>query len=472
MEFESVIGLEVHVQLNTRSKLFCGCSTAYSNQPPNSFVCPVCVGLPGVLPVLNEEVLKRAIQTVLAVGGQVANFSKFDRKNYFYPDLPKAYQISQFDKPIGRGGTIAVDSRSVRINRIHMEEDAGKLIHEEHGTNSLVDYNRSSVPLLEIVSEPDIRTPDEARQYLMKLKAILEYLEVSDCSMEDGSLRCDANVSIRPVGETKLGTKTEIKNMNSFKAVAKALEYEIGRQTRVSAEGARIVQETRLWDQDRGVTESMRSKEEAHDYRYFPDPDLPPIVVDPGYVEELRTKLPELPVAKQARFASEYGLSEYDAGVLTSAAALARYFETATAQCKNYEAVKNWITTELLGRLNDAGQTLADCKIQPAHVGELVDLIDKKTISGKIAKEVFDEMFKTGAAPAAIVSARGLTVIADRGSLEKIVDTVLAAHPDSVEAIRRGKVAAKGFLVGQVMKATKGKASPDVVNQILDERLK
>ena len=470
--YEPVIGLEVHVQLSTRTKIFCSCSTAYANQPPNTFVCPVCLGLPGVLPVLNEEVVKLAIKTVLAVGGTVSAFSKFDRKNYFYPDLPKAYQISQYDKPIGRGGGLSVGGRTIRINRIHMEEDAGKLIHESDGTSSLVDYNRCSVPLLEIVSEPDIRDPEEAKAYLLKLKAILEYLEVSDCNMEEGSLRCDANVSVRPCGQTELGTKAEVKNLNSFKWVARALEYEIDRQVRVIADGGRVVQETRLYDPDRGVTVSMRGKEEAHDYRYFPDPDLPPIEVASTMVEEIRASLPELPDRKMERFITQYKLTEYDAGVLTSQLALARYFEQAAVGVLNVEAVKNWITTELLGRLKDSGQDLTNCRIRPRHVAELIGLIEAGTISGKIAKEVFDEMFRTGVDPGSIVRTKGLMVIGDPAILEPIIEKVLAANPDSVSAIRKGKTATVKYLVGQVMKETRGKASPDLVNRILEEKLR
>ncbi|MBI4864001.1 MAG: Asp-tRNA(Asn)/Glu-tRNA(Gln) amidotransferase subunit GatB, partial [Candidatus Riflebacteria bacterium] len=420
-EYEPVIGLEVHVQLSTRSKLFCGCSTAYERQPPNTFVCPVCSGLPGVLPVLNQEALRLAVKTVLAIGGTVSAFSRFDRKNYFYPDLPKAYQISQYDRPIGRGGTVQAGSTRIGVHRVHLEEDAGKLIHEEGGSRSLVDYNRASVPLLEIVSEPQIGSPEEAKAYLEELKAILQYIEVSDCNMEEGSLRCDANVSIRPRGDPKLGTKTEIKNLNSFKGVARALEYEIARQVQGVRSGDRLVQETRLYDPDRGVTVAMRSKEEAHDYRYFPEPDLPPVVLDDEYVEAVRATLPELPAAKRQRFCTQYGLAARDAGVLTCEAALARYFEEACATSSNHEAVKNWIAVELLGRLRDAGLPIQRCPIAAGHVGRLVGLIDDRTVSGKMAKQIFDEMFSTGAAPASIVNARGLSMIGDRGAVEAIV---------------------------------------------------
>jgi aspartyl-tRNA(Asn)/glutamyl-tRNA(Gln) amidotransferase subunit B len=471
--YEPVIGLEVHVQLNTKTKLFCACSTEYSSQPPNTFVCPVCLGLPGVLPVFNEEVLERAVKTVLAIGGTVSKFSKFDRKNYFYPDLPKAYQISQYDKPIGRGGGIEIEGKRVGIHRIHIEEDAGKLVHAEGGARvSLVDYNRAAVPLLEIVSEPEIRSAEEARQYLLKLKAILEYLGVSDCNMEEGSLRCDANVSIRPTGQAEFGTKTEIKNLNSFKWVARAIDHEIERQKRVLGEGGRITQETRLFDPDRGVTETMRSKEEAHDYRYFPEPDLPPVQVTDAFIAQMKAALPELPDAKRQRFQEQYALSAYDAGVLTAEEGLARYYEEAAGKSSNPEAVKNWIAVELLGRLKEAGLELAACPVKPAHVTELVGLIDEKVISGKIAKEVFTEMFTSGAEPAKIVKDKGLSVIADRGALEAIVDRVLAANPESVAAIKEGKVAKKNFLVGQVMKETKGKAAPDLVNQLIEEKLR
>ena len=467
--YEPVIGLEVHVQLNTRTKLFCSCSTGYASHPPNTFVCPVCMGLPGVLPVFNRDVLERAVMTVLAVGGKVSTFSKFDRKNYFYPDLPKAFQISQYDKPIGLGGGIEVEGKRVGIHRIHMEEDAGKLVHD-HGGGSLVDYNRAAVPLLEIVSEPELHSAEEARQYLVKLKAILEYLGVSDCNMEEGSLRCDANVSIRKKGSTPFGTKAEVKNLNSFKWVARAIEYEIERQAKLLDDGGRVVQETRLFDPERGVTQSMRSKEEAHDYRYFPEPDLPPIVLKDEYIADVKARLPELPDAKRDRFMRQYGLTAYDAGVLTSEGRLAKYFEEAAALSSNPEAIKNWITVELLGRLKEAGLELAACKIAPAHVTELVRLIDEKVISGKIAKEVFTEMFASGADPSKIVKDKGLSVITDRAALEAIADRVLAANPDSVAAIKAGKVTAKKFLVGQVMKETKGKAAPDLVNQIIEEK--
>lgn len=470
MEFEPVIGLEVHVQLNTKTKLFCNCSTAYPGQPPNTFVCPVCTGQPGVLPVLNKDVLERAVKTVLAIGGTVSEFSKFDRKNYFYPDLPKAYQISQYDKPIGRGGGIQIDSKKVGINRIHMEEDAGKLVHEGAGGTSLVDYNRAAVPLLEIVSEPEIFSSEEAKQYLAKLKAILLTLGVSDCNMEEGSLRCDANVSIKPKGAKEFGTRAEIKNLNSFKWVGKAIEYEIDRQARVIREGGKVVQETRLFDPDRGVTQSMRSKEEAHDYRYFPEPDLPPIVSRPEWIEKIKASLPELPDAKRERFQSQYGLNAYDSGVLTGDLALAQYYEQAAAKSSNPEAIKNWITVELLGRLAEADQELAACKIQPAQVTELVRLIDEKVISGKIAKDVFTEMFAHGGEPAQIVKDKGLSVVSDRGAIEALVDKVLAANPDSVAAIKAGKLTARKFLVGQVMKESKGKAAPDLVNQIIEEK--
>jgi aspartyl-tRNA(Asn)/glutamyl-tRNA(Gln) amidotransferase subunit B len=482
MQYEPVIGLEVHVQLSTRSKIFCGCSTDYASRPPNTHVCPVCIGFPGVLPVLNEEVLRRAVKTVLAVGGEVQPFSKFDRKNYFYPDLPKAYQISQYDRPIGRGGAIEIDGESgerrrIGIHRIHMEEDAGKLVHAAGG-QTLVDYNRAAVPLLEIVSEPEIRSPEEARAYLLKLKAILEYLEVSDCNMEEGSLRCDANVSVRPRGETRLGTKAEVKNLNSFKWVARALEHEIERQSRIVSEGGQVAQETRSYDPDSGVTRALRSKEEAHDYRYFPEPDLPPVNVGPEVVETIRRALPELPDAKRERYMRELGLSAYDAGVVTSEAALARYFEAAVAGVPagaagraRVEAVKNWITTELLGRLKAEQQPVSSCRVRPEHVRALVEAIESRSISGKIGKEVFGVMFETGADPAAIVKERGLAVITDRAALAGVVERVLAANPDTVAAIRKGKVAARQHLVGQVMRETRGKASPDLVHEILSEKL-
>jgi aspartyl-tRNA(Asn)/glutamyl-tRNA(Gln) amidotransferase subunit B len=475
--YETVIGLEVHVELKTATKIFCSCPTAFGGDP-NTHVCPVCLGLPGTLPVLNRRVVEYAIKAGLALNCTIAEFSKFDRKNYFYPDIPKNYQISQFDLPIAKNGYIEIEADGIKkligVNRVHIEEDAGKLIHESAGASagaSYVDYNRSGVPLIEIVSEPDLRSPEEARAYLEKLKSILEYIDVSDCKMEEGSLRCDANVSLRPLGTEKMGTKTEIKNMNSFKSLQRALEYEVERQADVLDEGGRVIQETRLWDENRGVTVSMRSKEEAHDYRYFPDPNLVPLSVDRSWVEELKAGLPELPDARRERFIRDYGLSQYDAGVLTASRDLADYFERCVAAYPEAKTVANWVAGELLRLLNANNQGLKDSLVTPAHLTEMLKLLDNGTISGKIAKTVFEEMFITGKKAADIVREKGLVQITDEGALAAVVDKVMAANPQSVEDYRNGKEKAIGFLVGQVMKETKGKANPALVNKLLREKL-
>lgn len=475
MKYEPVIGLEVHCQLKTKSKLFCGCSTEFG-RPPNSLVCPVCLGIPGVLPVLNKKAVELSVRTGLALNCKISSFSKFDRKNYFYPDLPKAYQVSQFDLPINEKGELPIqvgrEEIEIGITRAHLEEDAGKLLHAEGGGDSSVDYNRTGVPLLEIVSEPDLRTPEEAYEYLKALKAILQYLEVSDCNMEQGSLRCDANISIRPVGTKEFGTRTEIKNLNSFRNVQKAIQYEIERQTKCLDAGERIVQETLLWDAVTNKTRSMRSKEEAHDYRYFPEPDLVPVVVDPKWIEEIRGGLPELPAAKRARFIKEFEIPEYDAQVLTSEKSLADYFETCVRQYPNSKVVSNWITSELLSKLNKTDSPIDSCKIQPLMLVEMLKLIDNGTISGKIAKQVFSEMYESGEAPEQIVKEKGLTQIADTNELDLIISKVLSDNSKSVADYQSGKKNAFGFLVGQVMKATKGKANPKLVNEILATQLK
>ncbi len=473
--YQPVIGLETHVQLSTRSKLFCGCSTDYSGQEPNSFVCAVCLGLPGVLPVLNAEALKISVRTVLAVNGTVSEDSRFDRKQYFYPDLPKAYQISQFEHPIGLGGHIDVELdgavRRIEITRLHMEEDAGKLVHVEDGGHSLVDYNRCSVPLLEIVTEPDIRSPEEARLYLQKLKSILEYLGASDCNMEEGSLRCDANVSLMPAGSSLYGSKAEIKNMNSFKAVSRAIQYEIERQAELLDRGEKVVQETRLWDDSSGRTSSMRSKEDAHDYRYFPEPDLPPVRVEAREIEQAWQDLPELPDARRQRLINDHGLSGYDAGVLTAQKAIADYFEAALQVQPNSKSLSNWIQSELLGYLNRDGLDIEDSPVSPGSLGELIQLIDSGKISGKIAKEVFAGMYQTRRPPAEIVREKGLEQISDESALEAVVASVLEAHPEQIESYRGGKTKVIGFLVGQVMKETRGQANPGLVNQLLKKKL-
>ncbi|HHW15308.1 MAG TPA: Asp-tRNA(Asn)/Glu-tRNA(Gln) amidotransferase subunit GatB [Firmicutes bacterium] len=478
MQYETVIGLEVHAELLTKSKLFCSCSTEFGAEP-NTHCCPVCLGLPGVLPVLNKQALEYAIQAALALNGEIAAYSKFDRKNYFYPDLPKAYQISQYDLPLSKGGwiEIKVDGRTKRIGltRIHLEEEAGKSVHSGESIigseYSLEDYNRVGIPLIEIVSEPDLRSPAEAHQYLERLKAILRYAGVSDCKMEEGSLRCDANVSVRPVGQKEFGVKVEIKNMNSFRAVQRALEYEVVRQTEVLESGGKVVQETRAWDEGRGVTVPMRGKEEAHDYRYFPEPDLPPVVLDREWVERLRAKLPELPGPRAERFVREYGLPEYDADLITSSRRLADWFEEAVREYHDAKAVANWVMGDLLRLLKAEERELDELPLTPGHLAEMLKLMEKGTISGKIAKTVFEEMFHTGQRAEEIVKEKGLVQISDEGELARVVEAVIAANPKSAADFQGGKEAALGFLVGQVMKETKGRANPGLVNQLLRSRL-
>ena len=478
MEFEPVIGLEVHAEMLTQSKIFCGCSAQFG-APPNEHTCPLCLGLPGVLPVLNRRVVEFAIKAGLATHCSIAPVSRWARKNYFYPDLPKGYQISQYELPICVGGRIDIEvaghAKTVRLTRIHMEEDTGKNIHDQHGDASLVDYNRSGVPLLEIVSEPDIRSPAEAGAYLRKLRAILQYLEVCDGNMEEGSFRCDANVSLRPAGTTGLGTKAEVKNMNSFRAVERALEFEIARQADVLQRGERVVQETRLWDADREVTRSMRSKESAHDYRYFPEPDLLPLVVPDAWVDELRATLPELPDARRERFVRTYGLPEYDAEVLTARKDVADYFEAAVRAHPNPKALSNWVMGDLLRVIRerhlDAALVIHDWPVPPEHLAGLVRLIDDDTISGKIAKTVFERMIASGMAPERIVADEGLGQVTDSDAIDAAVAAVLDANPDKVAEYRGGKDKLFGFFVGQVMKATQGKANPQKVNERLKQRL-
>ena len=471
-QYESVIGLEVHVELKTNTKIFCSSSTHFGGDP-NTHVCPVCLGLPGVLPVLNKKVLEYAIRAGLALNCKIASFSKFDRKNYYYPDLPKNYQTSQYDLPIAEHGFLEIETgsgkKTVGITRVHMEEDAGKLVHQ--GAFSMVDYNRTGVPLIEIVSEPDMRTPEEARAYLDKVKSIIQYTGVSDCKMEEGSLRCDANISVRRVGALELGTKAEIKNMNSFKELQRALAHEIERQVEVLEEGGRIIQETRTWDEARGITVSMRSKEEAHDYRYFPDPDLVPMVIDQQWVEEIKSSLPELPDVKRERYIKELALTAYDAGVLTADKDTADYFEACYALYPNAKAVSNWVMGDLSRLLNATNTGIALCRVTPGHLAGMLALMDKGTISGKIAKSVFEEMFNTGKEPEQIVKEKGLVQITDESAIGEAVDRVLAENPKVVEDFRAGKEKALGFLVGQVMKQTRGKANPEMVNKLLKQRL-
>lgn len=478
MDYEAVIGLETHVQLSTKTKIFCSCSTTFGAEP-NANTCPVCLGMPGVLPVLNLEVLNRAIKVGLAVGGKIAEWTKFDRKNYFYPDLPKGYQISQYDLPIVSGGGLDIFAdnahKTIGLTRIHMEEDAGKLVHGENmgdPSSSYVDLNRTGVPLLEIVSEPDIRSSEEARRYMDKLKTILQYLEVSDCNMEEGSLRCDANISIRPVGQKEFGTRAEIKNVNSFRFLQRAIDFEIRRQTELLNEGGTVVQETRLYDEKNDRTVSMRSKEEAHDYRYFPDPDLAPMVIGKDWVERIRATLPELPDEKAKRFMAEYELPEYDALVLCSTRATADYFEQAARGAKSPKIISNWVMGEVLRVVKETGAAPADLPVTPAMLSKMVGMIDSGAISGKIAKTVFEEMAQSGLDPEKIVEQKGLTQITDTSSIEGEVDKILAANPSQVADYKAGKDKLIGFFVGQVMRATRGKASPDMVNQILKEKLK
>jgi aspartyl-tRNA(Asn)/glutamyl-tRNA(Gln) amidotransferase subunit B len=476
-KYEAVIGLEVHVQLNTRTKIFCGCPTSFG-APPNTNVCPVCLGLPGALPVLNRAAVEMAIQGSLALDCTVRSKSVFARKNYFYPDLPKGYQISQYDQPLSEHGAVEVTVNGQRtrigITRVHMEDDAGKSIHDgfrDSDRYSYVDLNRSGTPLIEIVTEPDIRSSDEAYEFLTELKQMMQYVGVSDCDMEKGQLRCDANVSVRLHGAEKFGTKAEVKNLNSFRFLKLALEYEIQRQIALIESGGRVVQETRLYNPDTGETVGMRSKEHAHDYRYFPEPDLLPLTISEARLNAIRSAMPELPARRRARFLSEYGLREYDAQVLTATREISDYFERAAAVSGDPKAAANWVTGDLMGTLKAEGKEITESPVTAEALGELVALIGKGEISGKLAKEILPKMFASGEPARAIMDREGLRQITDTSALEAIVDDVIAANPKQVEQYKGGKTTVIGFLVGQVMKASRGQASPQTAQEILRKKL-
>lgn len=485
IEYEAVIGLETHCQLNTNSKIFCNCSTKFDS-PPNTNVCPICLGYPGVLPVLNEEVLASAVKLGLAIDGQIAPYSKFDRKQYFYPDLPKNYQISQFDLPIVEHGSLEIElvdkktkevtRKTIGITRLHMEEDAGKLVHAgsdrlSGSSYSLVDFNRTGIPLLEIVSEPDIRSGLEAAEYVQELRRIVRYLGISDGNMQEGSMRCDVNISIRPVGQEQFGTKVEIKNMNSTSAIQKAIEYEIERQTEAIQNGTHIALETRLWEEGSQRTISMRSKEGSSDYRYFPEPDLPPLEVTSEQLAHWKAELPELPAQKRYRYETEFGLSAYDARVISDDRSVAEYFETAISEGANAKLVTNWITQDIAAYLNNNKLAIAEIALTPTSLAELVTMIEKGTISGKIAKDILPELLTEGGSAKELVEKKGLIQVSDPKEIERIIDEVIAAHPQELEKFRSGKTNLKGFFVGQVLKKSGGKADPKLTNQMLDQKL-
>jgi aspartyl-tRNA(Asn)/glutamyl-tRNA(Gln) amidotransferase subunit B len=476
--YEVVVGLEVHAQVLTQSKMFCGCSTDYLTAPPNANTCPVCLGLPGSLPVINRRAVEATIRTALALNCEIPEFSKFDRKNYFYPDLPKGYQISQYDLPLSRNGHLDFDVRGeprrAGITRVHLEEDTGKLLHEgaiEASQSSLVNFNRSGVPLMEIVSEPDLRSADEAREYVMRLRAILQYIGVNNGDMESGQLRCDANVSLRPVGSTDLGTKVEVKNMNSFRAIHRAIEYEIARQTQVLDTGGKLVQETRGWNDARGLTVSQRTKEFAEDYRYFPEPDLPPLDVSRKWVDEIRAGLPELPAARRERFITAYGLTPYDASLLTSTPPMAEFFETTVRLGAPAKASANWILSDFSRLLNADQKEIKDASVKPAHLRELIGLIDSGVISGKMAKQTFEAMYHAPDPAPALAEAKGSSQISGDAELAGIVDQVIAENAKSVADFKAGKAQALKFLIGQGMKLSKGRANPQRLDALLREKI-
>lgn len=474
MTYEVVVGVEVHAQLRTESKMFCGCTTLFG-APPNSHTCPVCLGLPGSLPVINKAAVEMAVRAGLALNCTIGASNRFARKNYFYPDLPKGYQISQYESPICEHGWIDIASgtggKRVRIRRAHLEEDAGKNVHQTGTNGSVVDLNRAGTPLLEIVTEPDMRSSDEVVAYLKGLRDILMYLDVCDGNMEEGSFRCEPNLSLRPTGQKEFGTKVELKNINSFKYVKDAMEYEIKRQTKVLSEGGKIKQETRLWNIERGETAVMRSKEEAHDYRYFPDPDLVPLKLEKDWVEGFRTGLPELPAARAARFTTEFGLPKYDADVLTASRAIAEYFERCVRLFNQPKTVSNWVMGELVRELNLSGTDASASPVSPERLVSLLQLVEKGTISLKVAREIFPEIYRSGKSPEQIVQEKGLRQVSDEGALEKIIDAVLDNNPAQVAQFKEGKQQVLGFLVGQVMKASGGKANPGKVNEMLKKKL-
>ncbi len=472
--YEAVIGLEVHAQLLTDTKIFCGCSTKF-NSAPNSNTCPICLGHPGVLPVLNKKVIEFTALTGLATDCRINERSVFARKNYFYPDLPKGYQISQYEEPICEHGKITIETkdgstREIGITRIHIEEDAGKSIHDQ-GFDTLIDVNRCGIPLMEIVSEPDMHTAEEAYLYLTKLKQIVTYLGVCDGNMEEGSLRCDANISIRLKGETKLGTKTEVKNMNSFRNVERAIEFEIERQIDILEDGGRIVQQTLLWNADKNKIIPMRSKEEAHDYRYFPDPDLMPIVIDKKWREKIAASLPELPEERRNRFIEQYSLPNYDAEILTSSRELADYYEQVLEITNDFKSASNWVMTEVLKNINDRKIKIKEFSVSAANLGKLIKMINENIISGKIAKEIFPEMLRTNSDPNLIVKGKNLIQISNTSEIENVIDRILSANPKQIEDFLNGKDKVIGFFVGQIMKETKGKANPAIVNELLKSKL-
>ncbi len=488
VEYETIIGLEVHSQLLTRSKMYCSCSTDYAGAPPNTHVCPVCLGMPGVLPTVNQRAVEFTIMTALALNCTIPGHAKFDRKNYPYPDLMKGYQISQYDMPMGVNGYLVIDiegkKRKIGITRVHLEEDVAKLVHRtapDGESYSLVDVNRAGMPLMEIVSEPDIGSPEEARLYLVKLRSILQYLGVSTGNMEEGSFRCDANISIRPAGTTQYLGKVEVKNMNSFRAVFRALEYEARRQREAMSGGEKIPQETRGWVDDKGITVSQRSKEYAHDYRYFPEPDIPPLAFSPEFVEKIHSGLPELPSARYDRFISQYNLPSYDAELLTDSRAMATYFEECVAIAtqnsgrqelpKKAKAVSNWLLGDFTRLLNASNTSLEDCRIKPAQLAELLELVEQGTLSGPLSKTVFEDMFNTGKTATAIVAEKGLVQITDSGEIAALVEKIMAENEKAVADYRAGKESSLTFLIGQVMKASRGKANPAVVRQIVTDKI-